>query len=78
MACQLHQSCEKAMNGNMKKNIENGEFKEIREWLRVNIHSKGSLYDKPDDLMKEVTGSPLDPTVFVNYLNKKYSDIYKL
>ena len=77
IACQLFDSCEKEIP-NMKLKIKNGEFKEIRQWLKSNVHQKGSLFDKPDDLLIDITGKPLDPTIFINYLNKKYSDIYSL
>jgi carboxypeptidase Taq len=76
-ASQLYEKCEKDIP-DMKEKIRKGEFKEIREWLRTNVHEKGSLFDKPDDLLIDITGKPLDPNIFINYLNKKYSAIYKL
>jgi carboxypeptidase Taq len=38
----------------------------------------GSLYASGDDLMKAVTGAPLDPAIFLQYLREKYSELYKL
>ena len=58
--------------------ISRGEFGEIREWLRTNVHEVGSLYDNPDELMTAVTGKPLDPAIYVAYLEKKYKELYKL
>jgi Zn-dependent M32 family carboxypeptidase len=77
IACQLHEQCQQSIP-DMKDKIRKGEFKEIREWLRNNVHEKGSLYSKPDDLLLDITGKPLDPQVFVKYLEKKYKDIYNL
>lgn len=58
--------------------IQNGDFKPLREWLNENIHSLGSLYPTADDLLTKVTGKPLDPQIFLNYLKEKYTAIYKL
>lgn len=38
----------------------------------------GSLPASGDELMVAVTGSPLDPAVFLNYLTSKYTELYKL
>ncbi len=38
----------------------------------------GSLYPTGDDLMMKVTGQPLVPQVYLNYLRAKYSIIYEL
>ena len=53
-----------------------GDFKPIREWLRTNIHEKGSLYPSDDELCAQVTGKKLDPQVFLKYLDEKYSALY--
>jgi Zn-dependent M32 family carboxypeptidase len=44
----------------------------------VNIHEKGSLHSSLDELLKEVTGKPLDPNIYANYLVKKYEKLYRL
>ena len=38
----------------------------------------GSLHPSGDALMQAVTGSPLDPTIFLAYLTAKYTTLYKL
>jgi len=58
--------------GNVDDLVEAGNFKIILDWLRNNIHKYGSLYT-PDELVQKVTGQPLDPSYFLNYLDKKYS-----
>lgn len=35
-------------------------------------------YFSGDELMVAATGSPLDPSIFLNYLTDKYSALYKL
>lgn len=63
---------------NLDSQIESGNFTPLREWLNENIHSLGSLYPTADDLLTKVTGKPLDPQIFLNYLKEKYTAIYKL
>ena len=38
----------------------------------------GSLYASPDELLQAVTGKPLDPNVYIRYLQNKYEALYKL
>lgn len=38
----------------------------------------GSLHPSGDELMRAVTGSALDPEIFLGYIKKKYSELYKL
>lgn len=57
--------------------VEHGEFNKIHEWLKENIHKHGSVY-KPSEIIKKVTGEELSAKYFIDYLNKKYSDLYNL
>ena len=57
--------------------VKNGNFTIIKEWLRENIHQFGSLYT-PSELIVKVTGEELNPKYFLEYLNKKYGEIYEL
>lgn len=57
--------------------IEKGEFGAIKEWLKENIHKHGGVY-KPSELIKMATGEELSAKYFIEYLNKKYGEIYKL
>lgn len=57
--------------------IESGHFGPIREWLVQKIHVHGKMKE-PHDLLLEVTGENLNPIHLITYLEKKYSDIYKL
>lgn len=61
---------------NMEKQISSGNFEEIREWLKKNIHSKGKTY-RAGQLVKKVTGEPLTSKYFIEYLENKYKKIYK-
>lgn len=57
--------------------IEKGDFAFIKAWLNKNIHQQGRLYSL-DDLAVKVTGQPLNPDIFINYLKSKYNAIYGL
>ena len=61
----------------LEKIIESGNLAIIREWLKQKIHKKGRLLSVPD-LVQEVTGEELNPTVFLKYLKQKYKKIYRL
>ncbi|MDD3224321.1 MAG: carboxypeptidase M32 [Clostridium sp.] len=59
------------------KRISKGDLSTLHSWLKENIHKYGSIY-KPADLIKKVTGEELTVKYFIEYLNKKYTSIYKL
>jgi carboxypeptidase Taq len=72
-AAQITQALRKELN--LDKLIGKGELGTILSWLRTKVHQHGSLY-WPDELIKKITGRPLNPSHFINYINKKYSNIY--
>jgi len=62
----------------MKKDIQNipdlvrrGDYRPINKWLGDNIHSKGRL-QRPDELMEEVTGSPLKTNALIQHFEERY------
>lgn len=57
---------------NLEEEIAAGRFSGLREWLRVKVHEVGSLHESVDELLLAVTGQPLRPAVFVDYLRSKY------
>ncbi|MFT4412610.1 carboxypeptidase M32 [Fredinandcohnia humi] len=59
------------------QHIEKGEFDVIQSWLKEKIHTHGVLYT-PDELIVKVTGESLNAQYLVNYLEDKYSKVYKL
>lgn len=54
-----------------------GQFTPLLAWLRENVHHYGSKY-LPKELVVKATGEPLTSRYYVDYLHKKYSDIYGL
>lgn len=55
--------------------IEKGNLDPVHQWLKKNVHECADLYD-PSDLIKKVSGEELQAKYFLDYLNKKYKDIY--
>ena len=74
-AAQFTREMQKELN--LEDLAERGELGTILSWLRANIHQHGGLY-RSDELIKKVTGKPLNPQHFLDYINKKYSKIYNL
>ncbi|MFX0108866.1 MAG: carboxypeptidase M32 [Candidatus Hodarchaeota archaeon] len=60
---------------NWKDMIRKGDLKPINKWLVDNVMQKSALYD-PADLVKNVTGSELDATPFLDFLEHKYSHMF--
>lgn len=60
---------------NWQNQLALGKLEPVNTWLKTNIHSKGDLYD-PEELIKRATGTKLDPQPYLQYLNKKYGNLY--
>ncbi|MBR2558971.1 MAG: carboxypeptidase M32, partial [Firmicutes bacterium] len=57
--------------------IARGDFGPVNNWNREHIWKYGSLL-KPGDLLDKVLEGPFDTSAYVEYLEKKYSEIYGL
>lgn len=55
--------------------IPQGKFDHLLSWGREKIHRHGCKYDA-QELVKQVTGSTIDPAAYIRYLTNKYSEIY--
>lgn len=56
--------------------VSRGDLSGVSEWLREKVHRYGGLLE-PADVVKNACGA-FDPTVFADYLEKKYSALYGL
>lgn len=61
----------------LEAKIEQGQFLELREWLRENLHCYGSKF-KPMEILHRITGNGLDAAPYMRYLNNKFGAIYGL
>lgn len=60
---------------NLMGQFEKGDFSQLLGWLRKNIHEHGQRY-RARDLGQKVTGQALSHKPLIEYLKKKYSEIY--
>jgi carboxypeptidase Taq len=58
-----------------RQSVGQGKLEPVVGWLRENVHSEASLYD-PRDLAQRVTGMKLTAKPFLDYLEKKYSQLF--
>ena len=59
------------------KCVETGDFGPLNAWNREHIWKHGQLY-KPGELLDRVLGEKFDPEYYIQYLEKKFSDVYGL
>lgn len=55
--------------------IAQGNFVPLHTWLKENIYRHGSKYTAAE-IMERATGTPLTIEPYMEYLRKKYSDLY--
>ena len=61
--------------GPLVPGFERGDFKALKGWLNQKIHAEGQKY-LAGDLCGKVTGKPLSPEPFLDYLGKKFGSLY--
>ncbi|MCP5048222.1 MAG: carboxypeptidase M32, partial [bacterium] len=61
----------------LENKIQNADLVPLRDWLKENIHSKGRRFPA-EDLIFQLTGTKLTAEPYMDYLEKKYGDIYDL
>jgi carboxypeptidase Taq len=59
------------------KRVEKGELLFVTEWLHDQVWRHGRRYSALE-LLKRATGTPFSATPFIEYLQNKYSEIYKI
>ena len=57
--------------------IASGKFDTLLGWLRENIHRYGRKFTG-EELTQRITGGSIDGSYYIDYLRKKYTDIYGL
>jgi carboxypeptidase Taq len=63
--------------GDIGQIIASGNWANMLQWLRVNIHQQGSVMT-PAELIESATGKAPSPEPFLDYVEKKYSKLYNL
>ncbi len=62
---------------NLPDDYKKGNFSNLLNYLRENIHQYGGIY-RVNELIKRVTDEDLNPDYFLNYIEKKYTSIYRI
>ncbi len=73
-AAQFFEAAHQALP-DLDERLARGELQPLRDWLREKIHRHGQRY-RAGELVQVVTGQPLSPTAFINYLNRKFRPLY--
>jgi carboxypeptidase Taq len=59
----------------LMSHVEKGNLLPLKTWLNEKIHRWGRSYPS-DELVRRVTGEPLNPRYFIEYLTEKFDEIY--
>jgi carboxypeptidase Taq len=57
--------------------IQHGRFDTLHAWLKDNIYHLASKYTAPE-LVQRVTGGPMRIEPYIDYLRRKYGELYEL
>lgn len=57
--------------------LANGDITLILEWLKTNIQHDGATLDF-NTILKRATGKVFDPTIYIDYLFNKYTNLYHI
>lgn len=63
--------------GNIIENIDEKNLQKIHRWLKENIHKHGAVYT-PRELIMNISNKDIDSEYYVEYLKKKYIELYKI
>lgn len=75
MAAQLYHKMNTEFD--IEKTLRDGKPGMIASWLRERIHKYGASRSM-EELLKEITGEPLNPVYYTDYLKRKYGGLYKI
>jgi carboxypeptidase Taq len=70
-AAQIYETAARDL-GSIDDAFARGNFTELREWLRENIHRHGMRY-RSDEIIERITGRPADPRVLIRSLSQRYA-----
>jgi len=62
---------------NLTNHVLKANYSPLLTYLREEIHQYGMIYP-PRELITKVSGKPLDPTYFINYLEEKFAKMYNI
>ena len=75
IAAQLFHHMESVMS--VREYLTEGNLVPIREFLKEHIHQYG-MTKTTQEMLKETTGEGFNPDYYIEYLTKKYTELYEL
>jgi carboxypeptidase Taq len=75
MAAQLHEAA--SADVDVDARVREGDVDPIRSWLREHVHRHGQRYET-NELVREATGEDFAADAFLDYVTRKYGDLYDL
>ncbi|MGB6230600.1 MAG: carboxypeptidase M32 [Litorimonas sp.] len=76
IAAQLQQTII-ATEASTVRDLDDGKYASLRNWLGENLHKHGRRYSR-DEILETITGRGVDAKPYLSYLTRKYRDIYNL
>jgi carboxypeptidase Taq len=76
IAAQLWEAAAAALP-DLDEQVERGELRSLREWLRENVHRHGRKLSSAE-IIEQVTGRPIEVAPYIGYLKQKYGELYGL
>lgn len=76
MSAQIFAAAEAQIVG-LTEQLASGEYGELLAWLQYHIYRHGRAYSA-DELLRQVTGGPLQTAPYLAYLTQKYRALYEL
>ena len=70
-AAQIHRAADLALP-DLTKQLGQGDFRALMDWLEETVHGLGRFDASTDDLLRALTGAPLDGAIFREHLEKRY------
>lgn len=64
-------------NPRIPEEIRDGKFEPLHGWLKENIYQHGAKFTA-GELVERITGSPIQIGPYIEYLKRKYSELYQL
>jgi carboxypeptidase Taq len=58
-----------------RKQIQQGRFGAVLDWLKENIHRHGKVYSA-QELCTRISGEALNPRYLLDHLERKFGEIY--
>jgi carboxypeptidase Taq len=61
--------------GDFDEQFERGEFGQLAEWLRENVHRFGRTHE-PRELLRRTVGTGMDPEPYLGYLQRELEELF--